>query len=208
MCIRDRVAAQAALDAVNADAGMLFKWGALDFAGGTVVHINAGIAGLVGCILIGKRVGFGKELMAPHSLTMTLIGAALLWVGWFGFNAGSNLEANGTAALAMLNTFVATAAAALGWLFVEWAVKGKPSMLGMVSGAVAGLVAVTPAAGNSGPFGAILLGAIASMVCCVFVMKIKAKLGFDDSLDAFGIHGVGGIIGSIGTAFTLSLIHI
>ncbi len=158
-----KAAAQAALDAVNADAGMLFKWGALDFAGGTVVHINAGIAGLVGCILIGKRIGYGKELMAPHSLTMTLIGAALLWVGWFGFNAGSNLEANGTAALAMINTFVATAAAAVAWLFVEWAVKGKPSLLGMVSGAVAGLVAVTPAAGFAGPMGSIVLGLVAGV---------------------------------------------
>ncbi|RDJ20550.1 ammonium transporter [Bosea caraganae] len=200
-----KAAATAALDAVNADAGMLFKWGALDFAGGTVVHINAGIAGLVGCILIGKRVGYGKELMAPHSLTMTLIGGALLWVGWFGFNAGSNLEANGTAALAMVNTFVATAAAALGWLFVEWAVKGKPSMLGMVSGAVAGLVAVTPAAGFAGPMGSIVLGLVASVVCFVFCSTVKNALGYDDSLDVFGIHCIGGIIGALATGILVNV---
>lgn len=199
-----KAAAQAALDAVNADAGMLFKWGALDFAGGTVVHINAGIAGLVGCVLIGKRIGFGRELMAPHSLTMTLIGAALLWVGWFGFNAGSNLEANGTAALAMINTFVATAAAAVAWLFVEWAVKGKPSMLGMVSGAVAGLVAVTPAAGFAGPMGSILLGLVAGAVCFVFCSTVKNALGYDDSLDVFGIHCVGGIIGALATGILVN----
>ncbi|PZR91869.1 MAG: ammonia channel protein [Stutzerimonas stutzeri] len=199
-----KAAAQAALDAVNADAGMLFKWGALDFAGGTVVHINAGIAGLVGCMLIGKRIGFGKELMAPHSLTMTLIGAALLWVGWFGFNAGSNLEANGTAALAMINTFVATAAAAVAWLFVEWAVKGKPSMLGMVSGAVAGLVAVTPAAGFAGPMGSIVLGLVAGAVCFVFCSTVKNAIGYDDSLDVFGIHCVGGIIGALATGILVN----
>lgn len=199
-----KAAAQAALDAVNADAGMLFKWGALDFAGGTVVHINAGIAGLVGCVLIGKRIGFGRELMAPHSLTMTLIGAALLWVGWFGFNAGSNLEANGTAALAMINTFVATAAAAVAWLFVEWAVKGKPSMLGMVSGAVAGLVAVTPAAGFAGPMGSIVLGLVAGAVCFVFCSTVKNALGYDDSLDVFGIHCVGGIIGALATGILVN----
>ena len=151
-------AAQDALDAVNADAGFLFKKGALDFAGGTVVHINAGIAGFVGCLMLGKRIGYGRDLLAPHSLTMTMIGASLLWVGWFGFNAGSNLESNGTTALAMINTFVATAAAAVSWLFVEWAMKGKPSLLGMVSGAIAGLVAVTPASGFAGPMGSIVLG--------------------------------------------------
>ncbi len=199
-----KAAATAALDAVNADAGLLFKWGALDFAGGTVVHINAGIAGFVGCLLLGKRIGYGKELMAPHSLTMTLIGGALLWVGWFGFNAGSNLEANGTAALAMLNTFVAAAAAALGWLFVEWAVKGKPSMLGMVSGAVAGLVAVTPAAGFAGPMGSILLGLSTGIVCFFFCSTVKNALGYDDSLDVFGIHCVGGIIGAIGTGILVN----
>lgn len=200
-----KAAAQAALDAVNADAGMLFKWGALDFAGGTVVHINAGIAGLVGCILIGKRIGYGKELMAPHSLTMTLIGGALLWVGWFGFNAGSNLEANGTAALAMVNTFVATAAAAVAWLFVEWAVKGKPSMLGMVSGAVAGLVAVTPAAGFGGPMGCIVLGLVSGTVCFVFCSTVKNALGYDDSLDVFGIHCVGGILGALATGILVNV---
>ncbi|AOO79841.1 ammonium transporter [Bosea vaviloviae] len=200
-----KVAAQAALDAVNADAGMLFKWSALDFAGGTVVHINAGIAGLVGCLLLGKRIGYGKELMAPHSLTMTLIGGALLWVGWFGFNAGSNLEANGTAALAMINTFVATAAAAVGWLFVEWAVKGKPSMLGMVSGAVAGLVAVTPAAGFAGPMGSIMLGLVAGVVCFVFCSTVKNALGYDDSLDVFGIHCIGGIIGALATGILVNV---
>jgi Amt family ammonium transporter len=200
-----KAAAQAALDAVNADAGMLFKWGALDFAGGTVVHINAGIAGLVGCILIGKRIGYGKELMAPHSLTMTLIGGALLWVGWFGFNAGSNLEANGTAALAMVNTFVATAAAAVAWLFVEWAVKGKPSMLGMVSGAVAGLVAVTPAAGFAGPMGCIILGFVSGAVCFVFCSTVKNALGYDDSLDVFGIHCIGGILGALATGILVNV---
>ncbi|MET3889874.1 Amt family ammonium transporter [Bosea sp. OAE506] len=200
-----KAAAQAALDAVNADAGMLFKWGALDFAGGTVVHINAGIAGLVGCILIGKRIGYGKELMAPHSLTMTLIGGALLWVGWFGFNAGSNLEANGTAALAMVNTFVATAAAAVAWLFVEWAVKGKPSMLGMVSGAVAGLVAVTPAAGFAGPMGCIILGFVSGTVCFVFCSTVKNALGYDDSLDVFGIHCIGGILGALATGILVNV---
>lgn len=200
-----KAAAQTALDAVNADAGMLFKWGALDFAGGTVVHINAGIAGLVGCVLLGKRIGYGKELMAPHSLTMTLIGGALLWVGWFGFNAGSNLEANGTAALAMVNTFVATAAAAVGWLFVEWAVKGKPSMLGMVSGAVAGLVAVTPAAGFAGPMGSIVLGLVAGVVCFIFCSTVKNALGYDDSLDVFGIHCIGGILGALATGILVNV---
>ena len=179
--------------------GFLFGKGALDFAGGTVVHINAGIAALVGCIVIGKRIGYGREPMAPHSLTMTMIGASLLWVGWFGFNAGSNLEANGTAVLAMLNTIVATAAAALSWLFVEWLIKGKPSLLGATSGAVAGLVAVTPACGFSGPMGAIVLGLVAGAVCLWSVTGLKKLLGYDDSLDVFGVHGIGGIIGAIGT---------
>jgi len=155
-----KAAAQAKLDAVNLDAGKLFQLGALDFAGGTVVHINAGIAGLVGAIMIGKRIGYGKEALPPHSLTMSMIGASLLWVGWFGFNAGSNLEANGTTALAFVNTMLATAAAAVSWLFVEWAVKGKPSLLGLISGAVAGLVAVTPASGFAGPMGSLVLGLI------------------------------------------------
>ena len=197
-----KTAAMAKLEEVKADAGLIFKWGALDFAGGTVVHINAGIAGLVGAIMIGKRVGYPREAMTPHSLTMTMIGASLLWVGWFGFNAGSNLEANGTTALAFVNTFVATAAAALAWLFAEWGTKGKPSLLGMVSGAVAGLVAVTPASGFAGPMGAIVLGAVAAVACFFFVAVVKNKLGYDDSLDVFGIHCVGGIIGA------LSLIHI
>jgi ammonium transporter, Amt family len=199
-----KAAAQAKLDAVNADAGLIFQWGALDFAGGTVVHINAGIAGLVGCVMLGKRIGYGKELMAPHSLTMTMIGAALLWVGWFGFNAGSNLEANGTAGLAMINTFVATAAAAVAWLFVEWAAKGKPSLLGMVSGAVAGLVAVTPASGFGGPMGCIVLGLVAGSVCFVFCSTVKNALGYDDSLDVFGIHCVGGILGALATGILVS----
>jgi len=199
-----KAAAEAALVAVKADAGLLFQWGALDFAGGTVVHINAGIAGLVGCIVLGKRIGYGKELMAPHSLTMTMIGAALLWVGWFGFNAGSNLEANGTAGLAMINTFVATAAAAVAWLFVEWAAKGKPSLLGMVSGAVAGLVVVTPAAGFAGPMGCIALGLVSGAVCFVFCSTVKNSFGYDDSLDVFGIHAVGGILGAIGTGILVN----
>ena len=191
------------LGADDASTGLLFGWGALDFAGGTVVHINAGVSALVGAIILGKRLGYQKEIMTPHSLPMTLIGTGLLWVGWFGFNAGSALEANGVAGLALINTFVATAAGVLFWMLTERALGHKGSMLGACSGAIAGLVAVTPAAGNAGPFGAILLGAIAATLCCVFVMKLKAKLGVDDSLDAFGIHGVGGIIGSVGTAFTM-----
>jgi len=199
-----KTAAQAKLDEVNADAGLAYQWGALDFAGGTVVHINAGIAGFVGCLLIGKRVGYGRDLLAPHSLTMTMIGASLLWVGWFGFNAGSNLEANGTTALAMINTFVATMAAALSWLFVEWAVKGKPSLLGMLSGAVAGLVAVTPASGFAGPMGSIVLGLLAGAVCFVFVSSVKNAFGYDDSLDVFGIHCIGGILGALGTGILVN----
>jgi Amt family ammonium transporter len=194
-----KAAAQAKLDEVKADAGLVYQWGALDFAGGTVVHINAGIAGLVGCLMLGKRIGYGRDLLAPHSLTMTMIGAALLWVGWFGFNAGSNLEANGTTALAMINTFVATAAAALSWLFVEWGAKGKPSLLGMVSGAIAGLVAVTPASGFAGPMGSIILGLIVGGACFVFCSTVKNALGYDDSLDVFGIHCVGGVIGALAT---------
>ncbi len=197
-------AAQDALDAVNADAGLLFKWGALDFAGGTVVHINAGIAGIVGCLMLGKRIGYGRDLLAPHSLTMTMIGASLLWVGWFGFNAGSNLEANGSAALAMINTFVATAAAGLSWLLVEWAAKGKPSLLGMLSGAVAGLVAVTPACGFAGPMGSIVLGLVAGAVCFVMCSTVKNALGYDDSLDVFGVHCVGGILGALATGILVN----
>lgn len=194
-----KTAAEAALAAVNANAGMVFQWGAIDFAGGTVVHINAGIAGLIGALMIGKRVGFGKESMAPHSLTMTMIGGSLLWVGWFGFNAGSALEANGTAALAMVNTFVATAAAALAWSLAENIEKGRPSLLGMVSGAVAGLVAVTPAAGYAGPVGSIVLGLVAGIICFLFCSTIKNKFRYDDALDVFGVHCVGGIIGAICT---------
>jgi ammonium transporter, Amt family len=199
-----KTAAQTKLDEVNADAGWLFKMGAIDFAGGTVVHINAGIAGLVGALIIGKRIGYGKDLMAPHSLTMTMIGASLLWCGWFGFNAGSNLEASGGAALAMANTFVATAAAALAWMFAEWIVKGHPSLLGALSGAIAGLVAVTPAAGYSGIMGALVLGLIVGVVCLIFCTAIKNALGYDDSLDVFGIHCVGGIVGAIATGFLVN----
>ncbi len=192
-------AAEAVLAAANANAGLAFQWGALDFAGGTVVHINSGIAALVGALVVGKRVGFGKEAMPPHSLTLTLVGGALLWVGWFGFNAGSALEAGGTASLAMLNTFVATAGAALAWLLAENISKGKPSLLGAVTGAVAGLVAVTPAAGFAGPMGAIVLGLVAGFVCFIACSAIKNALGYDDALDVFGVHGVGGIVGAIGT---------
>ena len=181
------------------DFGLVWGWGALDFAGGTVVHINAGIAGLMGCLVIGKRTGFGKENMAPHSLTMTMIGASMLWVGWFGFNAGSNLEANGYAALAFMNTFVATAAAALSWSLIEQIRHGRPSLLGAVTGAVAGLVAITPAAGFASPMGAIVLGLVVSPACYTFVSFVKGKFGYDDSLDVFGVHCIGGIIGAIGT---------
>ncbi|RJF93271.1 ammonium transporter [Sphingomonas cavernae] len=181
------------------DHGLLWGWGALDFAGGTVVHINAGIAGLVGCLMIGKRIGFGKEATPPHSLTMTMIGASLLWVGWFGFNAGSNLEANGVTAVAFINTFVATAAAAVSWAIVEQIKHGRPSLLGAVSGAVAGLVAITPASGFAAPMASIVLGLIVSPICFFFVSTVKNKLGYDDTLDVFGIHCVGGIIGAIGT---------
>jgi ammonium transporter, Amt family len=181
------------------DHGLLWGWGALDFAGGTVVHINAGIAGLVGCLVLGKRIGFGKEPMPPHSLVMTMIGGALLWVGWFGFNVGSNLEANGLAALAAINTFVATAAAGFTWLLVEWIVKGKASLLGVVTGAVAGLVAITPACGFAAPVPSIILGAVSGAVCFFFCTTIKNALKYDDSLDVFGVHAVGGIVGAIGT---------
>lgn len=177
--------------------GWLQGDGALDFAGGTVVHINAGVAALVGCLMLGKRIGYGREAMPPHSLTLTMAGAALLWMGWFGFNAGSAAAAGSGAALAMINTFTATAGAALAWMFLEWAAKGKPSLLGIVSGVIAGLVAVTPAAGFAGPVGSIVLGAISSVVCFYFCTTIKNKFGYDDSLDVFNIHGMGGIVGSI-----------
>ena len=168
---------------------MIWSWGALDFAGGTVVHINAGVAGLVGAIVLGKRIGLGRESMPPHNLTMTMIGASMLWFGWFGFNAGSALEANGFAALAFMNTFLATACAVLGWTFAEWLLKGKPSMLGAASGAVAGLVAITPAAGNVGIPGAFVIGLAAGVVCLWGCTGLKKLIGADDSLDVFGVHG-------------------
>jgi len=179
--------------------GLIFNMGALDFAGGTVVHINAGVAGLIGAIMVGKRTGFGKDMMAPHSMTLTLVGAAMLWFGWFGFNAGSNLEASGGAVLATVNTFVATAAAILAWSVVETFTRGKASLLGAASGMIAGLVVVTPAAGSVGPFGAIVLGLIASPICYFFVAVVKNKFGYDDTADVFGVHGVGGLIGALGT---------
>ncbi|WP_221793699.1 ammonium transporter [Aquisediminimonas sediminicola] len=181
------------------DFGYLWGKGALDFAGGTVVHINAGIAGLVGCIMIGKRIGHGKEATPPHSLTMTMIGASLLWVGWFGFNAGSNLEANAVAAVAFINTFVATAAAAVSWAIVEQIKHGRPSLLGAVTGAVAGLVAITPAAGFAAPGTSIILGLLVSPICFFFVSTVKNKLNYDDTLDVFGVHCIGGIVGAIAT---------
>jgi Amt family ammonium transporter len=187
------------LHAAPEDMGLLWGWGALDFAGGTVVHINAGIAGLVGCLMIGPRIGFQKEPMPPHSLVMTMIGASLLWIGWFGFNAGSGLEANAFGALAFINTLTATAAAGATWAMIEQVLHKKPSLLGAASGVVAGLVAITPAAGFAHPGTAILLGAVASAVCFVFVTTVKNKLKYDDSLDVFGIHAIGGIIGAIGT---------
>lgn len=199
----DTAAAEAAAANLAAN-GLIWNWGALDFAGGTVVHINAGIAGLVGAIVLGKRVGYGRESMAPHSLTMTMIGAALLWVGWFGFNAGSNLESNGITALAMINTFTATAGAGVAWMFAEWLLKGKPSLLGLVSGVVTGLVAVTPASGFAGPMGSLVLGIIAGMVCFGFVAYVKNAFNLDDSLDVFGIHGLGGIIGAIATGILVN----
>ena len=183
--------------AAGATAGFLFQKGALDFAGGTVVHINAGIAGLVGCLLIGKRVGYGKVAMPPHNLPYMMIGASLLWVGWFGFNVGSNLEANGFAGMVFANTLLATAAAALSWMFAEWITKGTPTMLGAASGAVAGLVAITPACGFVGPMGSIAIGAIAGVVCLLAVSKLKTLFGYDDSLDVFGVHCIGGILGAV-----------
>ena len=185
------------VDAVTAKAGLIWQWGALDFAGGTVVHINSGVAGLVGAFLVGKRIGIGKEAMSPHNVTMTMIGAALLWTGWFGFNAGSALEANGSAALAFMNTYLATACAVLSWMFGEWLFKGKPSMVGAASGAVAGLVAITPAAGNVGIPGAFVIGTAAGLVCLWGVNGLKKMLGADDALDVFGVHAVGGILGAL-----------
>ncbi|MEP9318993.1 ammonium transporter [Pseudomonas sp. LABIM340] len=181
----------------SGDGGLLWDWGVLDFAGGTVVHINAGIAGLVACIVLGKRKGYPTAAMAPHNLGYTLIGAALLWIGWFGFNAGSAAAANGTAGMAMLVTQIATAAAALGWMFAEWITHGKPSALGIASGVVAGLVAITPAAGTCGPMGAIVIGLSAGVICFFAATTLKRAVGYDDSLDAFGVHAVGGIVGAL-----------
>ena len=193
----DAYATKEVVDGLNAKAGMIWQWGALDFAGGTVVHINAAVAGLVGAYVIGKRTGYGKESMAPHSLTLTMVGAALLWVGWFGFNAGSALEASNSAVLAFMNTFSATAAAVLAWCLGESLMKGKASMLGAASGAVAGLVAITPACGNVGLMGAIVIGFVAGFACLWGVNGLKRMLGADDSLDVFGVHGVGGIVGAL-----------
>jgi Amt family ammonium transporter len=199
-----KAVAEAKLAEVNADSGLIFSWGALDFAGGTVVHINSGIAALVGALLLGKRIGYRQEPMAPHSATLTMVGAALLWVGWFGFNAGSALESGGSAALAMANTFVATAAAGLSWLVFEFIFRWKFSLLGLASGVVAGLVAVTPAAGFSGVMGAAILGVVAGAVCLFFCTAIKSLLKYDDSLDVFGIHAIGGIVGAIGTGLLVN----
>ncbi|HJU21405.1 MAG TPA: ammonium transporter [Casimicrobiaceae bacterium] len=193
----DAYTSASVVDATNAKAGWIWQMGALDFAGGTVVHINAGIAGVVGAIVIGRRVGYGRESMAPHNLPMTMIGASLLWAGWFGFNAGSALEANNSAALAFMNTFLATACAVLSWTFGEWWLKDKPSMLGAASGAVAGLVAITPAAGNVGIPGAFVIGLAAGLVCLWGVNGLKRLIGVDDSLDVFGVHAVGGILGAL-----------
>jgi len=189
---------------VWASGGYLFAKGDLDFAGGTVVHINSGVAALMGALVLGKRLGYGRDAMPPHSLPFTMIGASLLWVGWFGFNAGSNLEATGGAALAFINTILAPAAAALAWMFAEWMLRGKPSMLGLASGIVAGLVVITPAAGLVGPMGAIILGAIGGVACLWGVTGLKKAFGYDESLDVFGIHGVGGIVGAIGTGIFVS----
>ncbi|WP_087500875.1 ammonium transporter [Pseudomonas sp. SID14000] len=181
----------------SGDGALMWDWGVLDFAGGTVVHINAGIAGLVCCLVLGKRKGYPTTPMAPHNLGYTLMGAAMLWIGWFGFNAGSAAAANGTAGMAMLVTQIATAAAALGWMFAEWVGHGKPSALGIASGVVAGLVAITPAAGTVGPMGALVIGLVSGVICYFCATSLKRKLGYDDSLDAFGVHGIGGIIGAI-----------
>jgi Amt family ammonium transporter len=193
----DAYASKDVVDAMNAKAGLIWQWGALDFAGGTVVHINAAVAGLVGAFMIGKRVGYGKEAMAPHSLPLTMVGAAMLWVGWFGFNAGSALEAGNSAVLAFMNTFTATSAAVLAWCLGEALMRGKASMLGAASGAVAGLVAITPAAGNVGLMGAIVIGFVAGFACLWGVNGLKRLMGADDSLDVFGVHGVGGIVGAL-----------
>jgi Amt family ammonium transporter len=192
------------IDELTAKAGMIWQWGALDFAGGTVVHINAGIAGLVGAYVLGKRIGYGREAMPPNNLPLTMIGAALLWTGWFGFNAGSALEAGNSAVLAFVNTFLATACAVMSWILAEWTLKGKPSMLGAASGAVAGLVAITPAAGNVGIPGAFAIGIAAGLVCFWGVSGLKHMLRVDDSLDVFGVHAVGGILGALLTGIFVS----
>jgi Amt family ammonium transporter len=196
--------ADAKLASLLASGGLAYQWGALDFAGGTVVHINAGIAGLVGALILGPRSGYGREPMPPHSLTLSMVGAALLWVGWFGFNCGSNLEANGIAALAMGNTFAATAASALAWGFTEWAMKGKPTTLGLITGMVIGLVAVTPASGFAGPMGSLVLGVVSGIVGYWACTWLKSKLGYDDSLDVFGVHCVGGIVGALATGILVA----
>ncbi|MEY4124442.1 MAG: Ammonia channel precursor [Pseudomonadota bacterium] len=193
----DAYTAKEVVDEMNGKAGMIWQWGALDFAGGTVVHINAAVAGLVGAFMIGKRIGYGREAMTPHSLTLTMVGASLLWVGWFGFNAGSALEANGFAALAFVNTLLATAAAVLAWCVGEALMRGKASMLGAASGAVAGLVAITPAAGNVGIGGGLVIGIVAGFACLWGVNGLKKMLGADDTLDVFGVHGVGGVVGAL-----------
>ena len=192
------LAADAAAE-ITSHAGLIWQWGALDFAGGTVVHINSGVAGLVGAIILGKRIGYGKEAMPPHNLVMTMVGASMLWFGWFGFNAGSALEANGTAALAFMNTFLATACAVLTWALAEWLLRGKPSMLGAASGAVAGLVAITPAAGNVGIQGAFVIGLAVGVVCFWGCTGLKKMIGADDALDVFGVHALGGIFGALMT---------
>jgi Amt family ammonium transporter len=194
----------AAAEAAGKTAGFLFQKGALDFAGGTVVHINAGVAGLVGALVIGKRIGYGQSAMPPHSLPMVMIGASLLWVGWFGFNVGSNLEATGFAALVFANTVLATAAAALSWMLAEWMLRGSPTMLGAASGAVAGLVAITPACGFVGPMGALIIGLLAGVICLWACASLKHKLGYDDSLDVFGVHCIGGILGALLTGVFVS----
>jgi len=200
----DAITSAKTLETVTANSGWLWAKGALDFAGGTVVHINAGIAALVAALVLGKRIGYGKEAMPPHSLTLTMVGASLLWVGWFGFNAGSNLEATGVAALAFINTMLATAMATLSWMAFEWVLKSKPSMLGAASGAVAGLVAITPACGFVGPMGALIIGAGVSPLCLFFVSKVKSAFGYDDTLDVFGVHGIGGMFGAIMTGVFVS----
>lgn len=200
----DKPAAQAVLDATLADAGLMYRWGAIDFAGGTVVHINSGIAGLVAALIIGPRYGYGRDSMQPHSLPFCVVGACLLWVGWFGFNCGSNLEANGAAALAMVNTFGAAATAGLAWMFAEWITRGRSTLLGISTGVVAGLVAVTPASGFASPMGALALGAVAGPICFFFCTKVRNFFNYDDSLDVFGVHCIAGIVGALATGILVN----